>query len=87
MSDGKISQRKVCVGGRKISCYTFVSAWKLWFRIIGYLHPVVGRVMATAGSRLHRFWYGAATAAAAIDATTIMLLENSMMTDWLSRGE
>lgn len=42
--------------------------------------------MATAGSRLHRFWYGAATAAAAIDATTIMLLENSIVTDWLSKG-
>lgn len=41
--------------------------------------------MATAGSRLHRFWYGAATAAVAIDAMTIMLLENSMMTDWLPK--
>ena len=42
--------------------------------------------MATAGSRLHRFWYGAATAAVAIDATTIMLLEKSMVTVWLSKA-
>lgn len=51
------------------------------------LHPVLGREIATAGSLLQRFWYGAATAAVAIDATITTVFENSMMTDWQSKGD